>query len=350
MGRGCGHVELHVNSSALPLIVRGLDRAGKGDDIRRENLNEKAVFARSRPTLGGHAVVEHPEEGRFAARDRVLHLLLEPVAASGAGGALADLAEPNVGLPGRRDAVRARKAHTPLIGRQSVEEEGILQRQVPWEGLRRRAHEILKELVIDPYRTLPRDGRPNFTDGREGEQDDDGEDDLRVRKIAPIGRSDPLHSLNDERWPVPRSGPDAGTVRNARVRISGLLRPLVGQRKFLREGVHAGQLDRRHVAVIARLMQVAGQLRQHVRKRLLVAGIPGRRHRNVLARLLAAVVRHLEIEAPEAQAQWRPGEQPFRGTLARRDREFHSQMVQSRCLELAVDGRKIVGLERGRYL
>ena len=33
------------------------------------------------PHLGGHAVVEHPEEGRFAARDRVLHLLLEPVAA-----------------------------------------------------------------------------------------------------------------------------------------------------------------------------------------------------------------------------------------------------------------------------
>jgi hypothetical protein len=32
--------------------VRGLDRAGEGVDIRRENFNEKAVFAWSRPTLG----------------------------------------------------------------------------------------------------------------------------------------------------------------------------------------------------------------------------------------------------------------------------------------------------------
>ena len=65
----------YLRSSALPLIVRGLDRARERDDIRRKNLDEKAVFAWSRPTLGGHAVVEHPEEGRFATRDRVLHLL-----------------------------------------------------------------------------------------------------------------------------------------------------------------------------------------------------------------------------------------------------------------------------------
>src|SRR5580704_17007236 len=119
---------MSISSSALPLIVRGLDRAGEGDDIRRENLNEKAVFAWFRPTLRVHAVVEHPEEGKSAARNRVLNLLLEPVAASGTGGALAVLAEPNVRLPGRRDAVRARKAHSPLIGRRSVEVEGILQR------------------------------------------------------------------------------------------------------------------------------------------------------------------------------------------------------------------------------
>jgi len=52
----------HISSSALPLIVRGLDRAGEGDDIRRENFNEKAIFAWSRPTLGVHVVVEHPQE------------------------------------------------------------------------------------------------------------------------------------------------------------------------------------------------------------------------------------------------------------------------------------------------
>ena len=52
-----------VGPSPLPLIVCGLDRAGEGDDIRREDLNENTVFAWSRPTLGEHAVVEHPEEG-----------------------------------------------------------------------------------------------------------------------------------------------------------------------------------------------------------------------------------------------------------------------------------------------
>jgi hypothetical protein len=31
--------------SALPLVVRGLDRAGEGDDVRRERLDEQAVLA-----------------------------------------------------------------------------------------------------------------------------------------------------------------------------------------------------------------------------------------------------------------------------------------------------------------
>jgi len=42
--------------------------------------------------------------------------MLEPVAASGAGGALAVLAEPNVGLPGGRHTVCARKGDSPSSG------------------------------------------------------------------------------------------------------------------------------------------------------------------------------------------------------------------------------------------
>jgi hypothetical protein len=53
----------------------------------------------------------------------------EIVAASGAAGALANLAEPNVGLPGSLDAVDAREVDGPLIGRQAVEEEAVLHDQ-----------------------------------------------------------------------------------------------------------------------------------------------------------------------------------------------------------------------------
>ena len=62
-------------ASWLPCIVCGHDRPGKGNDVRREHLDEQAVLAWPCPTLREHAVVEHPEKGLLAARDRVLHLL-----------------------------------------------------------------------------------------------------------------------------------------------------------------------------------------------------------------------------------------------------------------------------------
>ncbi len=334
--------------SALPLVVCGLDRAGEGDDVRRKHLDEQTVRARPRPALGVHAPVEHLEEGLLVARDRVQHPLQETVPSSAAGCALADLAEPDVGLPCDGNAVGAREAHGPQVRGHIGDEEAILHGEVPREGLRRRAHQIVEKPVVDPSRLEPWHRPSGFADGWEGEEDDDGKGDQGVWKVPLVRSDDTRHGADDEGWSIPGLLPDARGVRDARARVPGLGGAFVGQRELLRESVDARELDRRHVAVVACRAKMIGHVCQHVGERFLVAGIPGRGHRDFLAGFVAAVVRHGEIEAPEAQAERRLLKQPLRRAFARRDGDLHRQMVRPRQGELAVHRREVVRLERRR--
>jgi hypothetical protein len=195
--------------------------------------------------------------------------------------------------------------------------KAILHHEVARESLRRRPNQVVEQAVVDPQRLKPRPRSPVFANGRERELDDDGENDRRAGEVPLERRGDARHRADHERRSIP------GLLPNARLVVDALAPSFrggrTGQPEFLGEGLDPRELDEGHVAVIARLPQVSGQLLQHAGECRLIAGIPRWRHRNFLAGFVAAVVVHGEIEAPEAKAERRLLEQPLRITYARHD-------------------------------